>query len=743
MRKLSVAIGGMSCAACVRRVERSLSEVDGVLSAAVNLATGRATIEVTDTFREDKARSIIEESGYQWLGIVEDQGELQSSIEKRQEEEKRRLLVKLIVGGLLTSVIHLLAMIKIERHTAEIFQFFLAIPVVFWVGSPFLVGALKALRQRTSDMNTLVALGSLAAFFYSVSITFMPFARSHSSEGHGVYYDGASMIVTLVLLGRFLEARTRERASRAISKLLQLKPRTATVILSDGRTEEVPAEKIAVGDYFMIRPGERCPVDGVVMEGSSSVDESMLTGESVPQHKKVGDSVYAGTMNIDGRLICKATATVGKTFLDQIVRLVEEAQGRKASVQRLADRVASVFVPIVIAIAVMTFFVWWHYSPDISRPLMMFASVLVIACPCALGLATPTAIMVGTGLGAEEGILFKGGDVLELMGKVRTVVFDKTGTITEGRPVVTDIQTAEGVTEEELLTWAASVEEGSVHPLALAVIDKAKERKLNLPQAKDVVVKAGYGASGNVLEHDVLVGSDLFMREENISTEDWRQKVEKLAAEGKTVVFVAIDGKVSGVIGCADQPKADASKAISNLKALGIRVLMLTGDRPEAARFIANQVGIGEVIAGVLPSEKAKAVERLKENTGSLVAMVGDGINDAPALVAADVGIAIGTGTDIAVEAGDVTLIGGQLSGVVSAVVLSRFSLSIIRQNLFWAFFYNVMGIPLAAGVFYPLFGISLTPTWAAAAMAMSSVSVVSNALRLRLVWRGWKKRGK
>lgn len=741
--RIDVAIGGMSCAACVRRVEKALSGIDGVVSVSVNLATGRATIELTDGFKEEQARTVIEESGYQWLGVIEEQTEIQSDIEERQQREKRRLLIKVVVGGVLTAIIHALAMLDIDQHTSHLLQFLLTVPVVFWVGSPFIVGAVKALRQRTSDMNTLVALGSLAAFLYSMAVTFWPSIASHSARAHGVYYDGASMIVTLVLLGRFLEARTREKASRAIRKLLQLKPSTATIVFPDGRTEEVPAKRVAVGDHFMIKPGERCPVDGVVLEGTSSVDESMLTGESIPQRKKTGDPVYAGTVNIDGRLICRATAPIGRTFLDQIVRLVEEAQGRKASVQHLADRVASVFVPVVIAIAVVTFLVWWHFSTDISRPLMMFASVLVIACPCALGLATPTAIMVGTGIGAEEGILFKGGDVLELMGKVKTVVFDKTGTITEGRPVVTDIQPGEGINEEELLMRAASVEEGSAHPLALAIVDKAKEKELNFPRAQDVSAKAGYGSFGKVLTNQVMVGSELFMRENNIDTTEWQSKAEKLAEEGKTVVFVAVDGKVAGIIGCADRPKPDAGKAISDLKDLGIQVVMLTGDRPEAARFIAGQVGIDEIIAGVLPDEKAKAIERLKEKTGSFVAMVGDGINDAPALVAADVGIAIGTGTDIAVEAGDVTLIGGQLSGVVSAVVLSRFSLRIIRQNLFWAFFYNVLGIPLAAGVFYPLLGISLTPTWAAAAMAMSSVSVVSNALRLRLVWSGWKRNKK
>lgn len=739
LAKINVAIGGMSCAACVRRVERALSEVEGVLSASVNLATGRATLEVTKSFQEEAARQAIEENGYQWLGVVKDD-EIRSTLEEFQQREKRKLLMKLTGGGILTMVIHAVAVSSIDPRTVSLIQFLLAAPVVFWVGSPFIVGALNALKKGTSDMNTLVSLGSLAAFGYSASVTFFPSIFSHSFLKHGVYYDGASMIVTLVLLGRFLEARTRERASRAIRKLLQLKPNVATLVLPDGETKEVAAEQISVGDRFLIRAGERCPVDGVVIEGSSSMDESMLTGESIPKPKKTGDSVYAGTVNIEGMLICRASAPVGRTFLDQIVRLVEEAQGRKASIQRLADRVSSVFVPVVIALSLVTLFVWWHFSSDISRALMMFASVLVISCPCALGLATPTAIMVGTGIGAEEGILFRGGDVLELMGKVATVVFDKTGTLTKGRPVVTDIVTERGISEEELMGWAASVEKGSLHPLALAIVEKAEEGELKFSMAKDVVTSPGYGSSGVVDGSRVLVGSGIFIEAEGISTKDWEESVRGLASSGKTVIFVARDGKVVGLIGCSDHPKDDALRTVSELKTMGIRVVMLTGDRFESARFIAGRIGIDEVIAGVLPDEKARVIEDLRRRTGKAVAMVGDGINDAPALVTADVGIAIGAGTDIAVESGDVTLMGDRLSGVVEAFVLSRYSLRIIKQNLFWAFFYNILGIPLAGGAFYPLFHISLTPTWAAAAMAMSSVSVVGNALRLRRIWIKWKK---
>lgn len=739
--RISVAIGGMSCAACVRRVERALADVEGVLSASVNLATGRATLEVAESFREDRARAAVEESGYQWLGIVDEDKHLRSAIEELQSKEKKRLIVKLIVGGVLTLFIHGVMLLPIDRRISEMLQFVLALPVVFWVGSPFLIGAVKALRKGTSDMNTLVALGSLAAFIYSAFMTFFPHQLQHGLSGHGVYYDGAAMIVTLVLLGRFLEARTRERASQAIRKLLKLKPNMATIVLPDGSTQEVPADRISVGDLFMIKPGDRCPVDGVVVDGNSSVDESMLTGESVPSHKKVGDPVYAGTVNIDGRLICRATATVGYTFLDRIVRLVEEAQGRKAAIQHFADRVASVFVPIVIAIAVVTFLIWWHFSPDISKPLMMCASVLVIACPCALGLATPTAIMVGTGIGAEEGILFKGGDVLELMGKVRTVVFDKTGTLTEGKPVVTDLTPADGITKEELLKFAMAVDEASNHPLAAAVVAKAREQGVELVRARDVTVKPGYGSLGWVEEQRILVGSEAFIREEGIYTDEWHSVANALAQEGKTIVWVGVGNFVAGLIACSDRPKPDAHEAVKGLKSMGVRVIMLTGDRPEAAHFIAKQIGIDEVIAGVLPNDKLRIIERIRWESRAPVAMVGDGINDAPALASADVGIAIGAGTDIAVEAGDVTLVGDRLSGVVLSFVLSRYTLRVIRQNLFWAFFYNVLGIPLAAGLFYPFLGISLTPTWAAGAMAASSVSVVSNALRLRWIWKRWKRR--
>ncbi|MCX7822568.1 MAG: heavy metal translocating P-type ATPase [Syntrophobacterales bacterium] len=738
--KIDVAIGGMSCAACVRRVEEALSKIEGVLSASVNLATGKATLEVTEAFQEPKAKEIIEERGYQWLGIVSEKGEARSLVEELHEREKRWILTKLIIGGVITVLIHALSMSPLDRSFSELLQFFLAIPVIFWVGSSFLGGALKSLKKGSSDMNTLVSLGSLAAFGYSTSVTFFPSLYSNSLPGHGVYYDGAAMIVTLVLLGRFLEARTRERTSQAIRRLLNLKPSLATLVWPDGRTEEVLAERVRVGDHFIIRAGQRCPVDGIVIEGSSSVDESMLTGESLPQPKRTGDPVYAGTVNIEGALICKAIAPVGQTFLDHIVRLVEEAQGRKASIQRLADRVSSIFVPVVIVISLVTFLLWWHLSSDVSRSLMMFASVLVIACPCALGLATPTAIMVGTGIGAEEGILFKGGDVLELMGKIRTVVFDKTGTLTEGQPVVTDIVTRKGVSEKELLGYAASVEEGSLHPLASAILAKARELGVNFYKASDLSTRPGYGSTGIVKGSRVLVGSEVFIREEGISTEDWQVTARDLASSGKTLVFVAIEGEVSGILGCSDRPKLDAVKAISELKSMGIRVVMLTGDRFESARFIANHIGIDEVIAEVLPDEKAKIIENLRRDTGFPVAMVGDGINDAPALVSADVGIAIGTGTDIAIESGDVTLMSGRLSGVVAAFVLSRYSLRVIRQNLFWAFFYNVLSIPLAAGLFYPFFRIYLTPSWAAAAMAVSSVSVVANALRLRRIWNKWKR---
>ncbi|MEJ5299836.1 MAG: heavy metal translocating P-type ATPase [Thermodesulforhabdaceae bacterium] len=737
--KISVAIGGMSCAACVRRVERSLTGVEGVSSASVNLATGKATLDVTDSFKEEKARAAIEESGYQWLGIVDEDEGLRSAIEELQARDKKRLLIKLVVGSVFTIAIHVAMWGSLDPKISEIIQFIFAFPVVFWVGSPFLIGAIKAVRKGTSDMNTLVSLGSLTAFVYSASLTFFPHWFPHNMSGHGVYYDGAAMIVTLVLLGRFLEARTRERASQAIRKLLQLKPNMANIVLADGNTQEVPADRISVGDHFMVKPGERCPVDGVVVEGSSSVDESMLTGESVPVHKKIGDPIYAGTVNIDGRIICRAIAPVGQTFLDQIVRLVEEAQGRKAAIQNFADRVASVFVPIVIAIAVVTFLVWWRFSPDISRPLMMCASVLVIACPCALGLATPTAIMVATGIGAEEGILFKGGDVLELMGRVQTVIFDKTGTLTEGKPMVTDLIPANGMAPDELLRIAGAVEEGSNHPLADAIVRKAKEQGVEFGKVKDVVVKPGYGSMGWLENRRIFVGSELFVREQGIFTDDWYSVSNVLAREGKTVVWVAVDDFIAGLIGCSDRPKPDAPDAVKELRSMGVRVVMLTGDRPEAAHFVAKQIGIEDILAGVLPDEKARVVERIRRESQAPVAMVGDGINDAPALVSADVGIAIGAGTDIAVEAGDVTLIGERLLGVVSAFVLSRHALRVIKQNLFWAFFYNVLGIPLAAGVFYPLFGISLTPTWAAAAMAASSVSVVSNALRLRWIWKKWR----
>ncbi|MBC8145340.1 MAG: copper-translocating P-type ATPase, partial [bacterium] len=612
--------------------------------------------------------------------------------------------------------------------------------VIFYSGWQFYRGAFAALRHRSADMNTLNAVGTGSAFIYSVVATIAPqwFARSAFSHGTmvPVYFEAAAVIIALVLLGRLLEARARGRTSDAIKRLMGLQPKLARVVRNEVEID-IPIDQVVVDDVVIVRPGEKIPIDGVIESGTSAVDESMLTGESMPVDKSHGDVVFGATLNRSGAFRMRVTKTGRDTALQQIVRLVEEAQGARAPISRLADRVSAIFTPVVIAIAIATFIVWFIASPDATRftdALVAFVSVLIIACPCALGLATPTAIMVGTGRGAELGILIKGGEALERAQSIGMLVFDKTGTITNGRPVLTDIVLASGATlsEDDVLQLAASAERVSEHPIATAIVNAATSRGVVLSHVDAFRAIAGHGIVATVDAHSVVVGNERLMREMNVDVADARESFDALTADGKTVMYVACDGKHIGGIAVADEVRAEAREVITELRDMGIDVVMITGDNQRAADAVARRVGIDSVIAEVLPDAKVREVKRLQSDAKRIVGMVGDGINDAPALAQADVGFAIGTGTDVAIAASDITLVGADLRGIVRSIALSRQTMRTIRQNLFWAFVYNVIGIPIAAGVLFPFTGWLLSPMIASAAMSLSSVSVVVNSLRLK-----------
>jgi Cu+-exporting ATPase len=747
-KKITIVVGGMTCAACVRRVENALKSVPGVEDASVNLATSRAALSYSPQLSGWAAlQRAIEDAGYEYLGIHRETTE--DPAETARHREIADLKRKFAAGVVLSIVImagsmqHSFPFLSPIPHRLMLFILLvLTTPAVFWVGDRFLNGAIKATRQKTADMNTLVAIGSLSAYVYSASATIFPNFFTVTGVPLHVYFDGAAMIVTLVLLGRLLELKARGRTSDAIKKLMKLTSKTARVI-REGSELDIPIEEVVPGDQILLRPGGLIPSDGTILSGNSTVNESMLTGESMPVPKKPGDSVFAGTMNQSGSFTFQAAKVGAETALAQIIRLVEEAQGSKAPIQRFADKVASIFSPAVILIAVITFLIWYFAVPGhvLSRALLNFVSVLIISCPCAMGLATPTAVMVGTGLGAENGILIKGGESLERAHQLDTVVFDKTGTITRGEPDVTDMVTAEGITEDELLHLAGSVESLSEHPLARAIVKKAEERGIRIERAENFESFSGFGSRARVAGAIVLVGSRKFLESETAETDmfgktdDRLLHFENLEKSGKTCVYVEKDGEFAGVIALADTIRPSAQKAVSLLKKMGLEVLMITGDRRETADAIARQAGITRALSEVLPGDKAREIRHLQENR-KITAMVGDGVNDAPALAAADVGIAIGAGTDVAIEASDITLIRDDLVLVPSAIRLSSLTMRVIKQNLFWAFFYNSIGIPVAAGALYPFFGILLNPMFAAAAMALSSVSVVTNALRLRMIWK-------
>ncbi len=741
LQKTTISVGGMTCAACVHRVESALQSVDGAIEAVVNLATGKATItHNTDWAGVEALRRVISESGYAFLGVSEPA--LEDPVEAARKREITELKTKFIVGAILSVVIFAGSMQNwfpflsaIPRQTMLFCLFVLTTPVVFWVGSHFFSGALKAARQKTTDMNTLVAVGAFSAYLYSALATFIPKFFAVAGIAPHVYFDGAAMIITLILLGRLLEAKAKGKTSMAIKRLMGLKPKTARVV-RDGKEVDIPVEAVVKGDLILVRPGEKIPTDGVVVSGSSSVDESMLTGESMRAQKEAGSDIFAATLNKTGSFTFKATKVRAETALAQIIQLVEEAQGSKAPIQRIADKVASIFVPVVFCMAVLTFLVWYFLVPEpiFSRSLLNFISVLIIACPCAMGLATPTAVMVGTGLGAENGILIKGGESLERAYKLTSIIFDKTGTLTKGEPEVTDILTSGSLTEHEVLKKAVSIEAVSEHPLAQAMIEKARQEQLGPEPVDKFEALPGYGAKAVLNDKQYLLGNLRLMQKETVAMNGFDQKAKRLAGDAKTCIFVAAEQRVIGLIAASDTPKTSARETVDSLKRMGLSVAMITGDNEKTARAVGDALNIDHVLAEVLPGDKADEIRRL-QTRGHIVAMVGDGINDAPALTTADIGIAIGAGTDVAMEASDITLIRDDLRSVPAAIRLSFQTMRVIKQNLFWAFFYNSLGVPIAAGVLYPFFGILLNPVFAAAAMAMSSVCVVSNSLRLRRSW--------
>jgi Cu+-exporting ATPase len=775
---LTFSVGGMTCAACIHHVGNALRGVPGVTHAQVSLGTETATVEFapasasgTDAVTKPVLRDAVSGAGYSIRGFADEDSSIFADGDKAiRAAELKNTRDKMVISLIVAAVV----MVAMNYASVEVFEgisptavnvFFLvlATPVQFWAGARFYRSAWSAARLRTSNMNTLVAIGTSTAYFYSVAVTLLRPAFEDSltfsdaavggSHATGTYFDVSAAIIGLILLGRWLEARARGKTSDAIKKLIGLQPSSAMVI-KDGSPVEVDIAEVDLGDVIVLRPGERVPVDGEISEGNTTVDESMLTGEPVPVEKQPGDDLFTGTVNGVGAVRFVASAVGRETILAGIVRMVQQAQSSRAPIEHLVDRVTARFVPAVLIIAVVVFAVWSFLAPEpaMINALLMTVAVLVIACPCALGLATPTAIMVGMGQGASSGVLIRNADALERAHRVDTVVFDKTGTLTEGKPAITSVETFD-VTQTELIRLAAAAESGSEHPLAVAVMAGAQARELDIPSASDVVATPGRGISASVDGLTILVGSPTFISEKTAASYAFTEAGFKLAEKGETVLAVAKDGVPIGLIGVSDRVRPESSGAIATLKARGIHTVMLTGDNRRTAQKVAAEIGIAEVIAEVLPDGKSAEISRLRD-AGSTVAMVGDGINDAPALATADVGIAIGSGTDIAIEAADVTITSGDPAMVAELIDLSRSTMRTIKQNLFWAFFYNVLLIPIAAGVLYPVFNDGtvpgflqpiigqvgfLNPIVAAGAMAVSSVTVVTNSLRLG---RGVRKRG-
>ncbi len=728
----------MTCASCVRRVEKALKRVDGVDDASVNLATEKATVVFDPNLVElGSLTAAVEKAGYGITPVEPAQSQTSAPlvdplIEERAREVadlRRKWIVSLVIGVAMMAIMYL--PIHIDMAIWGPVLLIAATFVQVWAGAEFYRAAWAAGRHGGTNMNTLVAVGTSVAFGYSAFVTLWPGLAARWGFPAHLYFETSVIIVALILMGRWLEARAKGQTSAAITALVGLQPRTARVI-RQGVEHDVPIESVQVGDEIRVRPGEKVPVDGIVLSGSSAVDESMLTGESLPVEKQAGTQVIGATLNTSGSFVFRAARVGRDTALAQIVRLVEEAQGSKAPIQRLADEVASYFVPVVLALAALAFVAWLSFGPEprLTLAIQVAIAVLIIACPCALGLATPTAIMVGTGKAAELGVLIRGGEALEQARKIDTIVLDKTGTLTRGAPSVTAIRSL-GLSEEELLVIAGAAEVGSEHPLGQAIVNRARELEQSLPAANSFTALSGLGVSATVRGADVIIGNRALLEEQGVDLTVGEEHAERMARNGATPLFVARDGMLIGVIGVADTLKPESADAVRQLRALGLDVFMLTGDNRATADAIAAEVGITDVLAEVLPHEKAERVRELQA-AGHVVAMVGDGINDAPALAQADLGIAIGTGADVAMAASDITLVGGDLRGIVSSIALSRKTVGVIKQGLFWAFAYNVVLIPVAMGALYPAFGVLLNPVLAAAAMAMSSVSVVTNALRLR-----------
>jgi len=726
--RVDLKITGMHCAACARSIERSLKRTPGVEQAGVNFATEEAAVIFDDqAARVDDLIASVQKAGY---GAALPAGEDTERV--AQAREFRQMLSRLLVAVAATVLIMLVHYLRLfPPRVSEWALLALATPVQFWAGWQFYRGAWTALRNRAADMNTLIAVGTSAAYGYSLAVTVAPDLFTRAGAASQLYYDTATMIIALILLGRTLEARAKGRASDAIRRLANLQAKTARVV-RDGEEQEVPIEQVVVGDIVLVRPGERIPVDGHITEGSSALDESMVTGESMPVEKGPDDLVIGGTVNRTGAFRFRAASVGSDTVLARIIKLVREAQGSKAPIQRLADRVAGVFVPIVLVIAAITAAVWLIYGPDPTYAVTAAVAVLIIACPCAMGLATPTSLLVGTGKAAELGILVRSAAALETAGNIQAVIFDKTGTLTRGEPQVTDIAPAPELSESDVLRLAASVEQNSEHPLGQAVVRSARDRGLELASATHFNAVPGQGVQAQLDGQAIYVGTRRMMSSASVADTALADRATELESQGKTVLYVAADGQIAGLIALADVARPDAAAAVWRLKGMGMRIAMITGDNQRTARAVAAAVGgIDDVRAEVLPDKKAEAVKEM-QSEGKRVAMVGDGINDAPALAQAELGIAIGRGADIAMEAADITLVRDDLRLVPEAIRLSRATVRNVRQNLFWAFFYNAVGIPIAAGVLFPVWHTLLNPAIAAAAMAFSSISVVTNALRLR-----------
>ncbi|HXK36507.1 MAG TPA: heavy metal translocating P-type ATPase [Candidatus Paceibacterota bacterium] len=740
--KTTFSIKGMHCASCVVLIEQSLRKVPGVTDASVNLATNKATVTYDPTKAgERNIQKAVTDTGYEAMppgheGMTADEHAAHLRTESAEElmSLKRRVTIALVLGllvvwgsfpGLMRTAPDILRNVWV--------QFALTTPVQLWIGLAFYRPALRAARHFTANMDTLVALGTTVAYGYSVVITAFPDVVARAGITPEPYFDVATIIIALILLGRYLEARAKAGTGEAIRTLLGLQPKTAR-ILRDGTEHDIPIGQVQVGDLIRVRPGEKVPVDGVVTEGASSVDESMVTGESIPIEKTLGSSVIGATVNVNGTFVFRATKVGADTVLANIVRMVQEAQGSKAPIQRLADRISSVFVPVVIVLAVATGTAWYVLGPEpaLSFAILNTVAVLIIACPCAMGLATPVAVMVGTGQGALRGILVRDAAALETAHRVRSVIFDKTGTLTEGKPRVTHVIAAPGNTEQDVLAMDAVLESGSSHPIGAAIVNEAKRR--NVPHAGSIEhfeAVPGHGVLGTIDGKKIVSGTSRLMEREGIDMGPLRSGIERLLDAGDTITIVAIDGAVAGVIGVADTVKPTAKEAVASLQKAGIQVAMITGDHERVAQAIAKPLNITRVFADVLPGDKAVYVKQVHDE-GMVVAMVGDGINDAPALAAADVGIAMGSGTDVAMESAGITLMNSDPRSVVTAIRLSRRTLRTIKQNLFWAFGYNIVLIPVAMGVLYPVWQILLSPVFASAAMAASSISVVLNSLLLK-----------